>query len=117
MKRRDVLPTAMLMATSAFLGAAVYYSAPAEAAPDQAVINYAKASAPAVCTTLDSYPSFPGIVGVAKAITEDGFTAYEAGEVIYLSVAAVCPRHLTLLDRFIAANAPSSPATAGKKVV
>lgn len=93
------------------LGYALYGASDAHAAPDQAVINYEARYAEAVCSVLDQYPTFAGIVGIAQAITDDGFTAYEAGQVIAMSVSDVCPRHTDLVRRFIVRF-----STAGSKV-
>lgn len=111
MNRKDIPAVALLMGTTAMLGAAVYFSAPAHADVDQAVINYAARYAPAVCSTLDDYPTFNGIVGIGQAIVEDGFTYRDAGQVIALSVATECPRHAALLKRFVDAPTPSSANT------
>lgn len=61
---------------------------------------YASEFGPAVCETLDAYPSFEGIFGIGQAIVEDGLTAYDAGQVIAMSVAWICPRHIKLVRAF-----------------
>lgn len=89
------------MIAGSFLTAAIITAAPAKAEPDRVSVAYASQFAEAVCTTLNEYPSFNGIYGVAQAITEDGLSSRQAGYVIALSVADVCPWHLDLLDRFV----------------
>jgi hypothetical protein len=65
--------------------------------------NYAVTNAYAICSTLDSYPTFPGVMGVGQGIVQDtGWTYVQAGRVIGEAVYASCPRHLALLDRFAA---------------
>lgn len=73
----------------------------APAAKADPVENYAAIVAPAVCATLDEYPSFAGIEGVAQFIVKDsGATHYEAGRVIGISVYGWCDRHAALIQRY-----------------
>ena len=71
------------------------------------VTAYAATFGSAVCETLDSYASFGGIYGIADAITEDGLTYYQAGQVIAVSVTEICPRHTALVKSFAASSAGS----------
>ena len=103
MRRQDAAAVALLMGASMFLGAAVYYASPARADEDDlspAVVAYTAGHSVAVCTTLSEFPSAVGIYGIAEAIADDGFTRFEAGEIIALSVAEVCPRYSRLLSSF-----------------
>lgn len=89
------------MITGSFLTAGVVLlAAPADASPDDTSVAYASMYASAVCEVLDQYPTFDGIVGIGAAIMEDGLSARQAGQVIGLSVAEVCPRHAGLVLRF-----------------
>ena len=89
------------VAAGGLLAAAVLFAVPAKADPDNAAIAYTAAFGGAVCDTLDDYPTFNGILGIGKAIIEDGLTAEQAGGVIALSITDICPRHTGLLVRFI----------------
>ena len=100
MKRSDRGPVALLMAASAFLGAAVYFSAPAKADDDSVVYAYAATFGGIVCSTLDDYPTFDGIIGIGQAMIEDGLTGYQAGQVIATSAIEICPRHIALVRNF-----------------
>jgi hypothetical protein len=83
---------------------------PAHADP---VSNYAAIVAPAVCTTLDTYPTVAGVTGVLAGVVEDsGFSYYDAGQIVATAVIDECPRHLPLLQKFIAVYAPKSRVTA-----
>jgi hypothetical protein len=108
-RRMDALAVALLVVTLTILGwlfATVY--APAAKADDWTVVYaYAATYGGAVCETLDSYPSFGGIYGIADAITEDGLTYYQAGQVIAVSVMEICPRHTALVRSFAASSAGS----------
>lgn len=97
-----------VMAASALLTAAVYYSIPAHADPgEQQVTNYAAWAAPAVCSVIDDYPTLPGVAGVVTAVAKDsGFTLMQAAEVVALAVQSLCPRHIALFDRFVATYTP-----------
>jgi hypothetical protein len=89
------------------IAAALTASAPAHADP---VENYVVATGVDVCQTLDDFPSFDGIDGIAMAIVKDtGWTYRQAGEVIELSIAADCIRHVPLWNRFVATYGPGSP--------
>ena len=100
MKRSDRGPVALLMAASAFLGAAMYFSAPAKADDDSVVYAYAATFGGIVCSTLDDYPTFDGILGIGQAMIEDGLTGYQAGQVIATSAIEICPRHIALVRSF-----------------
>lgn len=95
-------------ATGSMLIAAVVHCAPAHADVDNAALAYAERYGSAVCSTLDSYPSFSGIAGIIQAIESDGLSGYQAGEVVALSVVNLCPRYDGLLQRFINTYAPQS---------
>ncbi|MBP6571338.1 MAG: DUF732 domain-containing protein, partial [Gemmatimonadales bacterium] len=79
----------------------------AKADPDSMVYAYAASFGGAVCETLDAHPSFGGIYGIADAITDDGLTYYQAGQVIAVSVMEICPRHTALVTSFAASVAGS----------
>lgn len=100
----DALAVLLLMLVTAFLGCAVVLlSTPeAKADVDQAALAYSAIFGDAVCSTLDDYPSFDGIIGIGQAIRDDGLTLFQAGEVIQISVQEICPRHTGLLKRFVA---------------
>jgi hypothetical protein len=103
----DGLAVTLLMALMAALGV-VGYAASAHADVDGAATAYAETYGGAVCSTLDSYPSFAGIIGIVQAIEHDGLSAYQAGEAVSLSVVNLCPRYDGLLARFINAYGPST---------
>lgn len=94
------------------LGYALYGASDAHASPDQAVINFEARYATAVCSVLDQYPTISAIPGIAEAIVEEGFTYYEAGQVIAMSVRDECPRHLDLVQRFVSRYSQAGSKTA-----
>lgn len=97
MRRNTLLAAALALAAAVTL-------APTAAAdePSTTVVAYAATFGGIVCDVLDDYPTtFSGVLGIAQAIQSDGLTAYQAGQVIGLSVAEICPRHLRLMQRFI----------------
>ena len=88
------------MATSALLGAAVYFSTPARAdgyLTDTEQVYVEMYGEGAVCTTIDEYHSAGGVLGVAQAITKDGFSAGDAVDIINASVSVYCPRNWPLI--------------------
>lgn len=52
----------------------------------------------AVCHTIDEYHSTQGVLGVAEAITDEGFAPDSAVDIINASVQAYCPRNWALLQ-------------------
>ncbi len=108
-RRMDALAVALLMIVMAAFGVIVMLlSTPsAKADPDSMVYAYAATFGSAVCETLDSYPSFGGIYGIADSITDDGLTYHQAGQVIAMSVMEICPRHTALVTSFAASVAGS----------
>jgi hypothetical protein len=88
-----------LIATGMILPS-LLFAPPAKADP---VSNYTAIAAPAVCGTLDAYPTVAGVTGVLEGVVQDsGFGYYDAGLVVAAAVINECPRHLPLLQRFIA---------------
>jgi len=99
MRTSVVRAYALGIVTGSFLTAGTLALAlPVKADIDRVVIAYASQFGDAVCTTLDEYPSFDGLLGIGQAIIEDGLNAYQAGQVIALSVVEICPRHLALVQ-------------------
>lgn len=94
----------------AALAALLLFAPTATAEPDGAVRAYVSEYGPAVCSVLDESPIVESVLGVGMAIAEDGLTDYQAGQVIAMSVATLCPWHTGLLRRFIAA-APKNRVT------
>jgi hypothetical protein len=92
--------------TGSFITAGgVLLAGEAQADTDRLVYAYAAQFGTAVCMTLDDFPSIDGVLGVAAGIVSDGLSTFQAGRVIYLSVQDTCPRHMPLLQRFMASGA------------
>jgi hypothetical protein len=97
----DRLAVALLLVLCAALGCiALILATPAKADTDPVVVAYSAHYGGAVCSVLDEFPSENGILGIGTSIMEDGLTGYQAGQVLYLSVSDVCPRHMGLLRAF-----------------
>lgn len=55
-----------------------------------------------VCRSLDADPTIDGVLNTGMALTKKAdITPYTAGEVLAHSVIWYCPKHLTLLKKFI----------------
>ena len=98
----DRLAVALLLLLCAALGVIGFTLAVphAKADVDNVVVAYSAHYGGAVCSVLDEFPSENGILGIGKSIMDDGLTGYQAGQVIYLSVSDICPRHMGLLRAF-----------------
>jgi len=83
-----------------FITAATIAAVPAKADTGDAVYAYTATFGSIVCQTLDTYPTFSGIIGIGEAIAADGLTMHQAGQVLVMSATEICPRHLGLLRRF-----------------
>ncbi|CPR34003.1 Bacteriophage protein [Mycobacteroides abscessus] len=92
-------------AASVAISVMVMCSPPAHADP---VIDYTSQVGAKVCVVLDASPSFVGVNIAANAIRNDGFTTYQAGEVIALAVGNYCPRHISLLRAYVSAAEDNS---------
>ena len=92
--RRIIIPAALAMAA--------VITAPTASAdePSTTVVAYAATFGGIVCDVLDDHASLGGVQGVIQGVQADGFTAYEAGQIVGLSVAEICPRHTALILRF-----------------
>ena len=101
MARSDRAAVALLMVTSAALGAALYFSSPARA---DGTISAGEADyielygQGVVCPVIDRYHSIPGVMGVVSAIVDDGFSEDNAVDIINASVDTYCPRNWPLLQ-------------------
>lgn len=102
-RRIDALGLTLAVTLVAVLGfIALTLAGKAAADPDDQIpYDYANTYGPAVCSTLDDHNTFDGIIGIGEAIHDDGLSYRQAGQVIYLSVAEICPRHLGLLKAFM----------------
>jgi hypothetical protein len=118
MARGDRSAVALLMATSAFLGAAMYFASPARADGylDDDEMVYAEMYGPAVCSTLDDYRSLAGVMGIASAITDDGFAQDSAIDVINASVQGYCPEHWSLLQAIGKASRAGNASASTKDI-
>ena len=83
-----------------FIAAATIAAVPAKADTGDAVYAYTATFGSVVCQTLDSYPTFSGVIGIGEAIAADGLSMKQAGQVMMLSAFEICPRHLGLLRSF-----------------
>ena len=101
MARGDRSAVALLMATSALFGAALYFSTPARAdgwlTEDEQVFVEMYGEG-AVCATITEYRSMGGVLGVAEAIADEGFAPDAAVDIINASVEVYCPQHWPLLE-------------------
>lgn len=101
----DAVAVALLLAVTALLGVAIVLLSSGEAKADPIspeVVSYTAHYGGAVCEVLSEHPSNSGILGVMLAIEDDGLTPMQAGQVIALSVSEICPRHIPLIQAFIA---------------
>jgi hypothetical protein len=107
----DFLAVLLLLATTAAVGCALLILSTGEAKADPSdALAYAAEYGPAVCITLDDYPTSSGIYGISRSIVEQtGMSWRDAGTAIYDSVNEICPRHMGLLMRFVAANTRHTP--------
>ncbi len=99
MRREDRGPVALLMATSALLGAAVYFSAPASADGylDDSEADYVNTYGDgAICPFIDLHDA-DGVVAVVSTITDDGYSLSDAVDIVNASVWLHCPRNWPLL--------------------
>jgi len=96
-----------LLVLTAFV--ALIAGAGAGVARADAGADYAATNAAAICLTLDQFPTFAGIEGIATAIVQEGYLSfYDAGRAIRVSVDNVCPEHTGLINLFSNTYAPST---------
>ena len=91
---------ALGLVCGAFLTAGIVAATPAKA--DPTTLAYIAVMGEIVCTTLSEFPTYSGITGIGQAIAADGLTLDQAGEVMWMSVANLCPEHTSLLMRYAA---------------
>lgn len=102
----DALAVGLLILVLAIVGcAAVLLSAPHAKADDSDALAYAAHYGSVICDVLDERPgSIPGLMGVLQGVQEhSGMDEFDSGQAVGLAVADICPRHMPLLRRFVAA--------------
>lgn len=103
-RRMDALAVALLMALMAALGCiALLLATPhakADGPPSDELLYYTATYGGAACQVLDEYNSVGGLIGVMQGVMEDGWTAFESGQIVGLAVYEICPRHVDLIERF-----------------
>lgn len=82
----------------ALLAAASMPVAKADGYLTNAEIAYVAMYHDAICSTLDSYPSYAGVMGIAQVIhDDDGFAFHDVADIINSAVENHCYRHWGLL--------------------
>lgn len=64
------------------------------------------AAAPSVCASLAKSPTVGTVEQLVFVFVAEGFTGYEAGTIIGLTVQSSCPQFFPVLERFAQAYAP-----------
>ena len=100
LRKTTVRAFALGLVCGAFLTAGIVAATPAKA--DPTTLAYTAVMGEIVCSTLSEFPAFSGVTGIGQAIAEDGLTLDQAGEVMWMSVANLCPEHTSLLMRYAA---------------
>lgn len=100
MRTAIVKAYALGIITGGFLTAGIVFAAaPAKAdgVIDSSEADYVLTYGSTVCSVIDKYHSVGGVMGVAEAISDDGFAPDSAVDVINASVDTFCPRNWPLL--------------------
>lgn len=93
------------MITGSFATAGmVLLATPAKADTDP--LAYANQYGTALCLTIDQtageYSNDDIFLGIGQAVMEDGFSAYQAGQILYWSIERYCPQHMDRAMAFAA---------------
>lgn len=102
MTRADRWAVALLIATMAALGAVIALMIPPKAHADGFLDDdehayVEKWGEPAICPVIDRHPSIAGVLGVARAIADDGWADDAAVDIVNAAVWMHCPRNWPLL--------------------
>lgn len=110
----DAIAVALLLALMAAIGCIVVLASAPTAKADNVsddVLNYVSLYGEgAVCPVISKHYTTSGLLGVLTAIRDDGFSDYEAGQIVGISVSEYCPENYPLLERFMAVYGGSSVA-------
>ena len=83
------------------VGAAIAATSVGVARADTVVDLYVDRYAPAICATLDDYPTDAGVEGIGTVmVRDDGLTTAQAAEALVTSVRSTCPRHIPVLEHY-----------------
>ena len=110
----DGIAVALLMALMAAIGCIVVLASAPTAKADNVsddVLDYVSLYGEgAVCPVISKHYTTSGLLGVLTAIRDDGFSDYEAGQIVGISVSEYCPENYPLLEAFMARYGGSSVA-------
>lgn len=96
---RTLFAHASLLVFSVLMGFALVLASPSKADPFDPAQDYADQYGTVICQTLDSYPSVPGMFGIAQGVLDNStLSAYQAGRAVALAIIDTCPRHIGLLE-------------------
>ncbi len=94
------------MITGSFLTAGTVLLATPAKADTTDPLAYASRYGTALCATIDQtageYSNDDIFMGIGQAVIEDGFSAYQAGQILYWSVEQYCPQHMDRVLSFAA---------------
>jgi len=102
--------TTRAFALGVFTGSLVASALFACAPPAKADVSGYEAYYGVVCSVLDDHPSVGGVIAIGLALREQGWTGYQAGEILGHSVINACPEYLPVLRAFAARYAPQQVA-------
>ncbi len=91
------------LATALFtgIGAGCLLMAPAaRATPTTDEVSYALAYEQAICGAILVNPTPAGVIAAVALIQRDGWSGYQAGEILVMAVTDACPNQLPVLQRF-----------------
>lgn len=123
-RRRDRLgfaATMWLIVLGAMIGAAVMLSVPAHSDPgffDDQAVAYVAEHPTKVCSALTVSPTADGVQMVALDIlTHSRLTVGQVGQVVSLSVRALCPQNWHAIELFTGVTLPMPPLELPKRVI
>ncbi|WP_157930978.1 DUF732 domain-containing protein [Mycobacteroides abscessus] len=106
MSNHSLTPTLRVRSVRLLLAAAVSAVITGACSPPARaddVSDWAASFGGLVCKQLDATPTLPGVTRVGALVVGEGFSSYDAGRILRLSVNTFCLRHTDLLQRYVAA--------------
>ncbi|TXH58294.1 MAG: hypothetical protein E6Q97_02580 [Desulfurellales bacterium] len=84
--------------------------------PSPDVVDYARTYETAICGAILVNPTPVGVAATVILVERDGWTPYEAGQIITLAVLDACPNQMRTLQRFVDLYAAPVDAQAQEKI-
>lgn len=99
--REKAGPVGTLLLASVIIGSSIGFAARAHADPGPTIVSYVGNNGETVCRLIDEEPNVPEVETLVEVLHGKGFTYFESGQIIGLSVVTFCPANLPVVQAYV----------------